>query len=52
MAVNACFVGSFSDIDRLNKGKREEKSYAVAGGRAEQALAAIKTVKMLNGENY
>lgn len=35
-----------------NKGKREEKSYAVAGGRAQQALAAIKTVKMLNGENY
>ncbi len=32
-----------------NKGKREEKSYSVAGGRAEQALAAIKTVKMLNG---
>lgn len=35
-----------------NKGKKEQKSYAVAGGRAEQALAAIKTVKMLNGENY
>lgn len=35
-----------------NKGKREEKSYASAGGRAEQALAAIKTVKMLNGEAY
>jgi ATP-binding cassette subfamily B (MDR/TAP) protein 1 len=32
-----------------NKGKREEKSYSSAGGKAEQALAAIKTVKMLNG---
>lgn len=31
------------------KGKREEKSYAEAGGRAEQALFSIKTVKVLNG---
>jgi ATP-binding cassette subfamily B (MDR/TAP) protein 1 len=31
------------------KGKREQKNYSIAGGRAEQALSAIKTVKMLNG---
>lgn len=31
------------------KDKREQKSYATAGGRAEQAIAAIKTVKQLNG---
>jgi ATP-binding cassette subfamily B (MDR/TAP) protein 1 len=35
-----------------HKGKRELKSYAVAGGRAEQALSSIKTVKMLNGEEF
>lgn len=34
------------------KGKREEKSYSKAGGRAEQALYSIKTVKMLNGEQF
>lgn len=34
------------------KGQKEQKSYDIAGGRAEQALAAIKTVKMLNGEEY
>jgi ATP-binding cassette subfamily B (MDR/TAP) protein 1 len=31
------------------KDKREQKSYAMAGGRAEQAISAIKTVKQLNG---
>ena len=35
-----------------NKGKREQKSYSIAGGRAEQAISAIKTVKMMNGESY
>lgn len=35
-----------------SKGKREDKNYIMAGGRAEQALSAIKTVKMLNGEEY
>ncbi len=34
------------------RGKREDKNYIIAGGRAEQALAAIKTVKMLNGEEF
>lgn len=35
-----------------NKHKHEESSYRVAGGLAEQALAGIKTIKMLNGEQY
>lgn len=34
------------------KDKKEQQSYAAAGGRAEQALSAIKTVKQLNGESY
>ena len=29
--------------------KQNQKDYAEAGGRAEQAISAIKTVKMLNG---
>jgi ATP-binding cassette subfamily B (MDR/TAP) protein 1 len=32
-----------------NKDKNEQKSYAKAGGKAEQAISAIKTVKQLNG---
>lgn len=32
-----------------DKDKKQQKSYANAGGRAEQAIAAIKTVKQLNG---
>jgi ATP-binding cassette subfamily B (MDR/TAP) protein 1 len=31
------------------KDKKEQKSYAAAGGKAEQAISAIKTVKQLNG---
>lgn len=34
------------------KDKKEQKSYAEAGGRAEQAISAIKTVKQLNGESF
>lgn len=34
------------------KDEKTSKDYAEAGGLAEQALAAIKTVKMLNGENW
>lgn len=32
-----------------NKSQLEEEIYARAGGRAEEALSSIKTVKMLNG---
>lgn len=32
--------------------KQMQKDYASAGGRAEQAISAVKTVKMLNGEQY
>jgi ATP-binding cassette subfamily B (MDR/TAP) protein 1 len=34
------------------KDKALEKDYAIAGGKAEQAIAAIKTVKQLNGEEF
>lgn len=34
------------------KDQKTSKDYAIAGGLAEQALAAIKTVKMLNGEQF
>ena len=33
-----------------NKDKTQEKEYAEAGGMAEQAISAVKTVKQLNGE--
>lgn len=32
-----------------SKNKRDEESYSEAGGKAEQALSSIKTVKTLNG---
>ena len=32
------------------KAKGQQKEYALAGGQVEQAIAAIKTVKQLNGE--
>jgi ATP-binding cassette subfamily B (MDR/TAP) protein 1 len=35
-----------------SKDKDQEKEYAEAGGQAEQAIAAIKTVKQLNGEEF
>ena len=35
-----------------NRDKREKKVYAIAGGKAEQAINSIKTVKQLNGESY
>ena len=31
------------------KDKKEQKKYSEAGGRAEQAISSIKTVKQLNG---
>lgn len=34
------------------KGKTEEENYAAAGGRSEQAISSIKTVKQLNGEAH
>lgn len=34
------------------KDKREEASYSRAGGRAEQAISGIKTVKQLSGEDF
>jgi ATP-binding cassette subfamily B (MDR/TAP) protein 1 len=34
------------------KDKGQEKEYAEAGGHVEQAIAAIKTVKQLNGEEF
>ena len=35
-----------------NKDQVLKKEYAAAGGRAEEAISAIKTVKMLNGETH
>ena len=32
--------------------EEQEKAYSKAGGRAEQALSGIKTIKQLNGEAY
>lgn len=32
--------------------KENEKRYSKAGGRAEQALSSVKTIKQLNGEIY
>ena len=34
------------------KDKKEKEAYAKAGGRAEQAIESIKTIKILNGEEY
>jgi hypothetical protein len=34
------------------KDQKTAKNYAEAGGMAEQALSSIKTVKMLNGEQF
>lgn len=33
----------------INKNKNQEKQYSRAGGRAQQAVVAVKTVKQLNG---
>ena len=33
-----------------NKEKKKEAKYSEAGGRVEQALSSIKTIKQLNGE--
>jgi ATP-binding cassette subfamily B (MDR/TAP) protein 1 len=35
-----------------NKDKQMTATYAAAGGRAEEAIGAIKTVKFLTGEKY
>jgi ATP-binding cassette subfamily B (MDR/TAP) protein 1 len=35
-----------------DKDKNEQKSYSKAGGRAEQAISSIKTIKQLNGEQF
>lgn len=35
-----------------NKDKKIAAAYATAGGKAEEAIAAIKTVKFLTGEGY
>ena len=35
-----------------DKDKVQEKKYSSAGGKAEQAISSIKTVKQLNGEKY
>lgn len=34
------------------KDKEEQKNYMKAGGRAEQAISSIKTVKQLNGQSF
>lgn len=34
------------------KDKREQESYSEAGGKAEQAISSIKTVKQLSGEDF
>lgn len=54
LAVFPPMIGSFYFVAVIlqNKTKKEERCYAKAGGRAEQALSSIKTVKMLNGQNY
>lgn len=35
-----------------NKGKKMAAAYSAAGGKAEEAVGAIKTVKFLTGENF
>lgn len=44
--------GYFYMYTITNQDKQLQKEYSNAGGRAEQAMSAIKTVKMLNGEQY
>lgn len=44
--------GYFFINSTQQKDKNLEKDYAKAGGKAEQALSAIKTVKQLNGEAF
>lgn len=41
--------GYFYMLTVTNQDKQLQKDYSNAGGRAEQAMSAIKTVKMLNG---
>ena len=36
----------------IEKDKNEKKNYLKAGGRAEQAISSIKTIKQLNGEDF
>jgi ATP-binding cassette, subfamily B (MDR/TAP), member 1 len=43
------FAGAVYITAISEKDAKSAKDYAKAGGRAEQALAAIKTVKQLNG---
>ena len=44
--------GYFYMLSVASQDKQLQKDYASAGGRAEQAMSAIKTVKMLNGEQH
>lgn len=46
------FAGYVFTWSIKKKDLKDEKSYTKAGGLAEQALTAIRTIKMLNGENW
>ncbi len=49
-SIPALGISGFFFVSAIqNKDKALEKDYAKAGGRAEQAIGAIKTVKQLNG---
>lgn len=45
-------TGYFFMLSIQNKEKALQKNYSKAGGRAEQAISSIKTVKQLNGEEF
>ena len=51
--IPAMAIAGFLYISIIGeKDKNEEKLYSKAGGRAEQAISSIKTVKQLNGELF
>ena len=48
--IPALLISGFFYISIVsNKDEVEQKNYSEAGGRAEQAISSIKTIKQLNG---
>jgi ATP-binding cassette subfamily B (MDR/TAP) protein 1 len=53
IAIITIGIGGYLYSSAFAKKDRDlEKEYSCAGGIAEQAISAVKTVKQLNGEEY
>ena len=51
--IPALIISGFFYISIVsNKDEVEQKNYSEAGGRAEQAISSIKTIKQLNGQQF